>query len=113
MSGHTKGPWTTDLQTQRFSDGPNNVYADGKHVCEVTGAKGTRNTPRGVTTAECEANAKLIAAAPDLLAIAKQLNWLADAHREGRLTESGLALAVLELDHEIGATTVAKVEGSR
>ena len=56
MSKHTPGPWTyhicRDTSTARI---------EAKGGCEVVGST------VGYSSEECEANAKLIAAAPDLL----------------------------------------------
>ena len=55
---HTPGPW--DVQNA-LGDGPNKwIYADGLYVAEVDGER-----------EEAEANARLIAAAPDLLTALK------------------------------------------
>src|SRR5579864_2291819 len=71
VSGATPGPWQVKRQ---FSNGcetcPAIVSADGKWVAEVVGA------PHVVGPEPTMSNANLIAAAPELLAAAKeQLAW--------------------------------------
>jgi hypothetical protein len=57
MSGHTAGPWAYDRRAGAIR------AADGDTVAEVGW---------GGTDAEADANARLIAAAPDLLAVAQK-----------------------------------------
>ena len=58
MSNHTPGPWTTDGKARNVSD---TLFAWVK-----MGDVGNIHV-RGETVEQCEANARLIAAAPDLL----------------------------------------------
>ncbi len=63
---HTKGPWKVD----EAQDLPLAVIVDnenGDGICEI-GAEGTRrDDPETPSSIEAEANARLIAAAPELL----------------------------------------------
>ncbi|MWW08597.1 hypothetical protein [Pseudomonas aeruginosa] len=69
MSKHTPGPWNVD-----FIDGVDGVFAAGdKRICQVNEVDIVGWNVR--FRDESEANAKLIAAAPDLLSIAER--WAA------------------------------------
>ena len=76
MSAHTPGPWRI---TDRYGVLTDQVGIDGRTVCTVwTMQQGHR--PSGVDTEpwpEGEANARLIAAAPDLLESLRELAELA------------------------------------
>ena len=66
MSAHTPGPWyirTHDYANVRGADG---IFHDGSNLPIV-------NDVWGKTLAQADANARLIAAAPDLLAALAQL----------------------------------------
>ena len=77
MSGHTPGPWTASgTKALGLSEviAPNAGFSDGHLVCMIGKRyweQGTieKQLPRG----QVEANARLIAAAPDLLAACKAL----------------------------------------
>ena len=59
---HTKGKWLIEERENEFMV---NVLANGKRICEIKSFIGKPfNDP---TKKEAEANAKLIAAAPDML----------------------------------------------
>lgn len=62
MTGPTQGPWAYQEQSDAYTHivrGPNNRF-----ICQLD----------QTTSAETEANARLIAAAPDLLEALKRLN---------------------------------------
>lgn len=66
MSAHTPGPWeaVSPIRAIGITGGP-----DGRFICHIAGT-----SEFGVLrSAEADANARLIAAAPDLLAICKSL----------------------------------------
>jgi hypothetical protein len=65
LSAHTPGPW--ERETRPDSGGAERpiVVGDGDLVCAVS--------RRGLARQEAEANARLIAAAPDLLAASKAI----------------------------------------
>lgn len=62
MSAHTPGPWEVHPEENRRAFAENLVVADGVAV-----AIALNNEERGAGWTKCEANARLIAAAPDLL----------------------------------------------
>lgn len=73
MSTHTEGPWRVD-------DNGRDVRAGGRGGLFVARAYEIEQDepPYGADVQQWEANARLIAAAPDLLAALKRsLNWLA------------------------------------
>lgn len=63
---HTPGPW--QLKVAEFG-GPHEVSFAPKSYGRIASVftPGFQNLPEAPTTQECEANARLIAAAPDLL----------------------------------------------
>ena len=64
MSEHTPGPWTSYT-------GTHSIWAEGQRaICVMTGARKTADMER-------DANARLIAAAPDLLESLRELAELA------------------------------------
>jgi hypothetical protein len=67
---YTAGPWRAVGPEDRHSDDIIPVMAGKFEICEVYGWP-TRHHPSIMTVAEAEANAKLIAAAPELLECAK------------------------------------------
>ncbi len=67
MSQHTPGPWTLSAQ---------HIEASGKRIASASWAK-VRPASMTLTAEEGAANARLIAAAPTLLAALEQVNtWL-------------------------------------
>jgi len=72
MSKHTPGPW-------KFTGGyaPAVKTQTGHHICG--GILGIPDQIGGYSLAECSANARLIAAAPDLLAALKDWQELRDS----------------------------------
>jgi hypothetical protein len=71
MSKHTPGPWTYAAKVKEFlldfpSNGPVSARVNGPHKGQVAASTG-----RGQE--ECEANARLIAAAPELLAMCEAM----------------------------------------
>lgn len=84
MNTHTKGPWGTFQDT----DGTNVVYCNGdsiqRHVCYTSEG--------GVSDDEAEANARLIAAAPELLEALKIAQLWLDV--DGRYDMQGINAAI-------------------
>lgn len=99
MSGHTPGPWTTK-RAQLPVDGAfdHAIIASGTVIAEAFGRSGV------TIYHDSEANARLIAAAPDLLAACRQalasLEW----------TGIGDVPSVRTVEREIRAA-IAKAEG--
>lgn len=93
---HTKGPWSVYI-----SDVLNSVEV-GQHNGNVILAKVYARTALGGICSEQEANAHLIAAAPDLLAACKRMEQYFATHVAGpethyyELTEIRLAIAKAE-----------------
>jgi len=94
MNKHTPGPWETDKVAVR-SGGPN-----GRQIClcEIT----VRGRPYDETYDEAIANARLIAAAPDLLEALKE--WV------GYVPSSTDEIEQARIDRAIAA--IAKAEGN-
>jgi len=63
VDGHTPGPWTVANGDQVWFDGINTVQSP--RICTIQNAS---DPVRQLSAAEMSANARLIAAAPDLLA---------------------------------------------
>ena len=76
---HTPGPWYE--RHGQISSG------NSTHGCTIANCNATA---RGIPTGEVEANATLIAAAPDLLAALEQCLPILDAHRRAALGEGDL-----------------------
>lgn len=76
MSGHTPGPWTLGAGRRHFAN--LSVFAPiGETTFRWRVALACRDDGEGMPQAEAEANARLIAAAPDLLdAVHRCLNLL-------------------------------------
>ena len=76
-TSHTPGPWTADKLNDRCTF---NIFATGFNsaMCQVSVME---NSSRLVSGREVEANAKLIAAAPELLAALKWALAALDASR--------------------------------
>jgi hypothetical protein len=92
---HTPGPWTSYT-------GTNSIWADGKRaICIVTGARNHEDQER-------DANARLIAAAPDLLeALNGVLPYMEAAETEGLVGDEGCHWPV-----ENVRAAIAKATGS-
>lgn len=73
MSKHTEGPWSRNIPP--ITKYPTIYAGRNTHICVVS----TRN---GLSLPELEANAKLIAAAPDLLEALVNMNALYEAMME-------------------------------
>lgn len=69
MSKHTPGPW--EVFTSEGASKPGIETADGKLSIVVFGHEGEESGVAGRTPEEALANARLMAAAPDLLAACK------------------------------------------
>ena len=119
MSGHTPGPWTYDRLNWRGGDGGPYWFIRGEHYeedednedsgepCHVSTAV-ARVEGNATSHPICEANARLIAAAPCLLAAAKELidaaeseNW--DRYRGTDEPRNGIAAL---------RAAIAKAEGT-
>lgn len=97
----TPGPRSYDEDGLRIVYGPKDGHGEGPMICDVT------DTYEGLEgdCATADANARLIAAAPDLLAQAKAI--IARASRHDRGHEGGDLLAILSGTH----AAIAKAEG--
>ena len=84
MTQYTPGPWTIDHQRIGPYGDPVALLCDVNDPMTGTVIDWPRGnysgTAMSIDDAENEANARLIAAAPDLLAI---VDYLAEAHRDG------------------------------
>lgn len=91
MTTHTKGPWEIKTVNNTRVQGARHIFAagwPGKLICE--GAY-------GATLEESDANARLIAAAPDLLAaLADCLVWLAQDDSDSGRAYAQRARAAIE-----------------
>ena len=101
MYEHTPGPWTyhicRDTSTARI---------EAKGGCEVVGST------VGYNSEECEANAKLIAAAPDLLKEYEQLlAYLKDASNACLEGHSDVAEDLCHEYAEFKSPAIAKAKG--
>lgn len=72
---HTPGPWSSDHEYEETWDTQTNIYVGVKNiliaqVCETDG---------NISNEEFEANARLIAAAPDLLEALKRIEFMCAA----------------------------------
>ena len=117
MSGHTPGPWTVE---------DNAIMASvGAHICTVSTSDDfpcltesddkTEAEVRSDCDIECEANARLIAAAPDLLtALSELLHAYSEPDRrlccDGRDCGCMGATAHQEAEH-YARKAIAKAEG--
>lgn len=92
---HTPGPW--DIHGDPHSA---TYYVHGANrVCDLVKPQGFSRTPR-----ETEANARLIAAAPDLLAACQQaMEWLALSDPEQE--HPGVVKAIKSCRHAIAKAT--------
>jgi hypothetical protein len=74
MNKHTPGPWTADKLQDRDTF---NIFANGfvSAMCQVSRME---NSTRSTSGNEVAANARLIAAAPDLLEALREIAELAD-----------------------------------
>ena len=89
MSEHTKGPWQAVKRAGSYTS-PFIIQTEhGRHVANLTGSN---LEPEGQSIGEAEANARLIAAAPELLEALKGLvaAYEAAQDREGFPTGYGL-----------------------
>ena len=94
MSGHTKGPWGTGDSFKDHPGDPLMVYCDdslGRAICDCH----MKYTP--TPYAEEQANAHLIAAAPELLGLVKDFAYTFQDHPH--------------LNHKRIAEIIAKAEG--
>ena len=93
MSAHTAGPW-------RVSDGSRVIWSnDSRVVAEIRGMFIQPMKPETYSQAETDANARLIAAAPDLLAALKALRaseeLIDDAYYDAYAEASVMAVAAI------------------
>lgn len=104
MALHTPGPWTTDT-TKRYRQMvseqiPESIPIRGP---DGIGLAATYDFNRFDRDAECEANARLIAAAPDLLAALERITLINGS-------TGGHKAMVAEFKH-IARTAIAKARG--
>ena len=115
MSAHTPGPWDWFTDLDHDKDGPARYLKRPGAQCvrKLVGSNGqgffwTIGTTVGLTPATDEANARLIAAAPDLLEAARDLvrfierDW-PQIHPDGDLLHGGALIAI--------RAAIAKAEG--
>ena len=85
MSKHTPGPWMAHFEEAYFVTGP-----DLGRVAMMTNLKGAHGLGGRRSGNESAANARLIAAAPDLLDALEELSLLMDDVRNGEYTPDHL-----------------------
>lgn len=102
MSAHTPGPWTFEPREYRSRVDPKEVHCLG-----IFGADGEEIvvTDSGYYPPKI-ADAYLIAAAPELLAVAKQLVRVAELLREANACPLGIKVASVRAQ-----AAIAKAEG--
>lgn len=101
VAQHTPGPWITDAKSRSGDSEPRHVQVRAFHPGEVTAVKRVATAYYGQTDTEREANARLIAAAPELLTLLR------------RFYEQtyGLTDLIPALDFEQARAAIAKAEG--
>lgn len=73
---HTPGPWTAcGYKNLTVNAGPEGRYSEQSTIVLMPGARHEREITSGTQLQEMQANARLIAAAPDLLAALQALDW--------------------------------------
>lgn len=72
MTQHTPGPWTLDPRSETHVIG-----RDKRHVCTTGGYASTMPDDRDTYIDENAANARLIAAAPELLSLVERAKYFA------------------------------------
>lgn len=104
---HTPGPW--QLKVAEFG-GPHEVSFAPKSYGRIASVftPGFQNLPEAPTTQECEANARLIAAAPDLLAACEML---AEAYQSGEDNAGSMEWSDVDLAWEYATAAIAKALG--
>ena len=97
MSNHTPGPWRVEHSTAKGYLYMSYLYSDEHHIISVGGSS--------ISKGENKANARLIAAAPDLLAACEAVWQSCD--REGRimLPSNGTTITALR-------AAIAKAKGT-
>jgi hypothetical protein len=100
MSGHTPGPWKIGGQSGNPGEGEE-ISADGRLIA-WTAATYDEDEDEDVVTEEDRANAKLIAAAPDLLAA---LRYAVTVMQDYDIDEH------LSGEFEVFTDAIAKAEG--
>lgn len=120
---HTQGPWTVQEQQSRFGvmEGYYVIYSDRVQVADLfgifTGKRDEDGNDVFISADESAANARLIAAAPDLLDIARELyRYETDPdYREQREMDASAAsdgnVSYLDALTEKLAAAIAKAEG--
>ena len=107
MRAHTPGPWIVDGESkndhQAFIIEQDRGEERGPKICWTATRGYDTEQDRPAISAEDEANAHLIAAAPDLLVALKQCIPLIEAHANAALGE-GLTL-------QVARAAIAKAEG--
>lgn len=96
---HTPGPWRVDLESGEIEAGATvigTIYGTHDYPC----------CDEDITE-ECAANARLIAAAPDLLAACKNFASLAANLERGSLSASDLKRGVMALGNQARAAIQA------
>lgn len=105
MNAHTPGPWTVDDHLSS-SCCVGTVDEKGRAVCNISQSKvifHKRKRPEFVMDDEDRANARLIAAAPDLLA---ELKWVA-----GRIDRQSGSPNFTSDEYDRIVAAIAKAEG--
>ena len=104
---HTPGPWKLNVDEDTGMNDSGCILDSVGHVI-VTDIYGTFKNGR--TTGEAEANARLIAAAPDLLA-ALEFNWNVMRQLRAEAKRLGLHKPSLQEAEDKAADAIAKARG--
>jgi hypothetical protein len=91
---HTKGPWEANILKR-----PDGTFQGTPYIYAPDSEDGGRFVGEVFTTPECEANARLIACAPELLDVAELVVWMfsgeteRSGHLDGLIKQAEAAIA--------------------
>ena len=105
-SKYTPGPWKVD-KTWGLIIGPHNEEIGAIHA--AIGVETRRGNLRKVIQETAGANARLIAAAPEMLAALKKMSEAVSLLRDGE--RNGAAFGMVGIAHDEARETIAKAEG--
>ena len=115
-SKHTPGPWSHDIHGV-ITGGPHlatSVCVTSQHKWERAEGLGTwlEDQHRRELVLECRANARLIAAAPELLEACKQIVWkLSHNHDDGNGGTKPATITRNDATVRMAVAAIAKAEG--
>lgn len=123
-TAHTPGPWSLTEDFDTIGGRDHRVYSVSGFISPGVKLCGLARLPADHGDAELEANARLIAAAPDLLEVAKRFTiYLVEEDDRVYLRVGGATIATARHDSELGMAllhleaaqrdAIAKAEGSQ